>query len=74
MFTFNAYGNTLVVTAEDISCERAEQFADGISDLSTAMGIANSKLIWNSHSKEGIWTDVDVSERTFEWIEGYFYD
>lgn len=72
MFTFNAYGNTLVVTAEDLAKERTDPFADGIADLGLAMTIANSKLIWNPRSKPGIWDDVN--DTTYQWVEGNFFD
>jgi len=77
MFTFNAYGNTLTVTQEDISKARGNNvIEDGLTDMSTAMGIANEKLLWNANFKDGMWHDVTTPtvENTYEWQEGYYYD
>lgn len=78
-FVFNAYGNTLTITAEDIAKVRAEKanklfLEDGLSDLSEAYGIANKELLWNEKFKDGIWEEATNVPNTYKWVEGYFFD
>lgn len=75
-FQFNAYGNVLSVTPNDITAELAKTpgvIEDGMTALSTAYVIANRNLLWNNaDSKDGIWHARSKNE--FTWVEGNFFD
>ena len=74
MFSFTANGETLVVTKEDILNARFnEMFEDGLTDMTTAMSIANRKLLWGPYFRDGMWQEGN-SENEYVWVEGYFFD
>jgi len=72
---FNAYGNTLVVYASDISIERGESnLNEDISDLYVAMTKANREMLWcNPDACEGTWElDCEIMN-AYKWVETNTY-
>jgi len=68
---FNAYGNTLVVYASDISIERGEYgMNENINDLGVAMTKANREMLWsNPDAREGTWElDCEIMN-AYKWVE-----